>query len=126
MKKAKLTTIVTAAITLIVMLSRCESPQKTKREANDESGSPNAWNTSITENATEMLEKGKAVFRYETFGDEAFWSGKLQLHKAIADEKAGGIGKGLTPKAALEAGLKVDLDVLPKVVKDQIKEGKLL
>jgi hypothetical protein len=51
---------------------------------------------------------------------------KLQLHKAIADKGAGGVGEGLTPKAALAAGLKVDLDVLPESVKEQIKEGKIL
>lgn len=128
MKKSKLTILgfCIIGLSLPLMLTQCESPKKGKRTAADESGSPNAWNASINENASEMLEKGKAVFRFETFGDEAFWTDKLQLHKAIADEKAGGIGKGLTPKAALEAGLKVDLDVLPKVVKDKIREGKLL
>jgi mono/diheme cytochrome c family protein len=127
MKKHGLTPI-TGVISVIslMMLLQCESPQKAKRDSVDESGSPNTWNTSINENANEMLEKGKAVFRYETFGDEVFWTDKLQLHRAIADEKAGGIGKGLTPKAALDAGLKVDLDVLPKVLRDQIKAGKLL
>jgi hypothetical protein len=97
---------------LLIILSgvilQCSTPKKSERQAKDESGNPNAWNTSITENATDMLEKGKAVFRFETFGDEAFWTDKLQLHRAIADEGAGGIGKGLTPKAALAAGLKVD------------------
>ncbi len=73
-----------------------------------------------------MLEKGKAVFRFETSGDEVFWTDKLQLHKAIADSKHGGTGAGLTPKAALDAGLKVDLDILPAVLKNQIKDGKFL
>lgn len=116
----------TALWILSFMLMYCESPKKVKRENPDDSGNPNAWNTSIHDNAAEMLEKGKAVFRFETFGDEAFWTDKLQLHKAIADKGAGGIGEGLTPKAALAAGLKVDLDVLPEGVKKQIKEGKLL
>lgn len=128
MKKSKLIFLALGMMGMIMpmMLMQCESPKKGKRTEADESGSPNAWNSSINENASEMLEKGKAVFRFETFGDEVFWTDKLQLHKAIADEKAGGIGKGLTPKAALDAGLKVDLDVLPKVLKDKIKEGKLL
>lgn len=104
----------------------CSAPKKTKRTTADQGGNPKTWNTSITENATTMLEKGKAVFRFETFGDEKFWTDKLQLHRAIADEKAGGIGKGLTPKAALDAGLKVDLDVVPNFMKKKIKEGKLL
>src|SRR3989337_1791503 len=115
-----------AGLILATALMQCESPKKAKRTERDESGNPNSWNTSITENANEMLEKGKAVFRFETFGDEVFWTDKLQLHRAIADIKAGGIGKGLTPKAALDAGLKVDLDVLPKFMKKKIKEGKLL
>ncbi len=126
MKKPTITLILSLGIFLSFMLMQCESPKKAKRAEADESGKPNAWNTSITENANEMLEKGKAVFRFETFGDEAFWTDKLQLHRAIADEGAGGIGQGLTPKAALDAGLKVDLDVLPEVIKKQIKEGKLL
>lgn len=119
-------TTITAGLILAIVLMQCGSPKKAKRAETDESGNPNSWNTSITENANEMLEKGKAVFRFETFGDEVFWTDKLQLHRAIADIKAGGIGKGLTPKAALDAGLKVDLDVLPKFMKDKIKEGKLL
>jgi hypothetical protein len=115
-----------AGLILATVLMQCGSPKKAKRTEMDESGNPNSWNTSITENANEMLEKGKAVFRFETFGDEVFWTDKLQLHRAIADIKAGGIGKGLTPKAALDAGLKVDLDVLPKFMRKKIKEGKLL
>ncbi|MGQ0827976.1 MAG: hypothetical protein ACT4ON_06240 [Bacteroidota bacterium] len=96
------------------------------RKSPDESGNPNAFDRSIKSNADEMLEKGKAVFRFETFGDETFWTDKLQLHKAIADNKHGGNGEGLTPKAALAAGLKVDLDILPNVLREKIKEGKFL
>jgi hypothetical protein len=114
------------AIAIPLILLCCESPKKAKREKSDQAGAPDAWNNSINENASEMLTKGKAVFRFETFGDEAFWTDKLQLHKAIADKGAGGVGDGLTPKAALAAGLKVDLDVLPEAVKEQIKEGKIL
>ena len=57
----------------------CGSPKKQERTDADDPGNPNAWNTSITENANDMLEKGKAVFRFETFGDEVFWTDKLQL-----------------------------------------------
>ena len=116
---------------LIVMtaqlaLMRCESPKSSLREQADESGKESTWNTDIRQNAEDMLEKGRAVFRFETFGDEVFWTDKLQLHKAIADKGAGGIGEGLSPKAALDAGLKVDIDVLPKFAKEAVAEGKLL
>ena len=129
MKKSKQRLAIHKGIVVIViplMFLCCESPKKAKREKADQSGIPDVWNNSIDENASELLTKGKAVFRFETFGDEVFWTDKLQLHKAIADKGAGGIGDGLTPKAALAAGLKVDLDVLPEAVKRQIKEGKLL
>src|SRR5688500_16051706 len=87
-------------ITLVVICSplmQC-STQKLTRERQDESGKPNAWNASINENANDMLVKGKAVFRFETFGNEVFWTDELQLHKAIADSKHGGNGAGLSPK----------------------------
>src|SRR5687767_15851881 len=119
--------IVTGLVLFVFLAQSIQCTTKEMaREKPDVSGSKDAWNTSISENASEMLEKGKAVFRFETFGDETFWTDKLQLHRAIADEGAGGIGRGLTPKAALDAGLKVDLDVLPNVIKKKIKEGKLL
>ncbi len=73
-----------------------------------------------------MLDDGKEIFRYETFGDEVFWTDKLQLHKAIAGSEHGGVGEGLSPKAALAAGLKVDLAILPDVLRKKIAEGKFL
>src|SRR5687768_8917954 len=59
-------------------------------------------------NAEKLKRKGKKIFRYETFHDEQFWTDVLQLQKAIAGEKYGGIGAGVTPMQALELGLKVD------------------
>jgi hypothetical protein len=46
----------------------------------------------IEHHAQEMIERGRQTFRYDTFGSEAFWGDKLQLHKAIAGEKHGGVG----------------------------------
>ena len=109
------------AVLSVVIFLQC-STQKKKRAQEDESGNPNTWDASVTGNANEMMEKGKAVFRFETFGDEVFWTDKLQLHKVIADKGAGGTGEGLSPKKALELGLKVDLDVLRKVLKMQIRD----
>jgi hypothetical protein len=128
MKLSKFTSLALflVAANLFFLLLQCESPQKSKRENPDDSANESTWNADIRKNADEMFEKGKAVFRFETFGDEAFWTDKLQLHKAIADKGAGGIGEGLSPKAALDAGLKVDIDVLPKFAKEAVAEGKLL
>lgn len=79
----------------------------------------------VLANAQQMLEEGKQTFRFETFGDEAYWTDALQLNKAIAGEKNGGVGPGLSPKAALAAGLKVDMDVIPADVAAAIKAGKV-
>lgn len=79
----------------------------------------------VTANAKKMLDEGRQTFRYETFGDEAYWTDALQLNKAITGEKNGGVGTGLSPKAALAAGLKVDMDVIPADVAAAIKAGKV-
>jgi hypothetical protein len=75
--------------------------------------------------AQTMLEEGKKTFRYDTFGSEAFWGDALQLHKASAGEKNGGVGPGVSPKTALSVGLKVDADMLPDALKEQIAAGKV-
>src|SRR6185295_11629758 len=36
------------------------------------------------ENSKAMILEGRETFRFETFGDEAFWGDTLRLHEAIA------------------------------------------
>jgi hypothetical protein len=79
----------------------------------------------ITENARVLLEEGRRVFRFETFGDEAFWGDTLKLHQAIAGSKLGGVGPGVSPKTALSVGLKVDVDAVPANVAAALKAGKV-
>lgn len=79
----------------------------------------------IASHAQVLLNEGKKIFRYDTFGSEAFWGDALQLHKAIAGEKNGGVGSGVSPKAALSVGLKVDADALPAALKKQLAAGKV-
>jgi hypothetical protein len=74
----------------------------------------------------ELFEQGKQVFRFDTFGDEDFWGGQLQLHKAIEGEAFGGVGPGVSPKTALTAaGLKVDVNALPHKLRSELKRGKV-
>jgi hypothetical protein len=40
--------------------------------------------------AKRYLEQGKQIFRFDTFGSEDFWGGKLKLHEVIAGEKLRG------------------------------------
>ena len=79
----------------------------------------------INQYAQRMIDQGRQIFRTDTFGSEAFWGDALQLHQAIAGEKNGGVGGGVSPKTALSVGLKVDADVLPAALQQQIKDGKV-
>jgi hypothetical protein len=83
------------------------------------------FDTEIARHSQTMLTEGKKTFRFDTFGSEAFWGDALQLHKAIAGEKNGGVGAGVSPKTALSVGLKVDADALPDSLKKQLKAGKV-
>ncbi|MFL6571559.1 MAG: hypothetical protein ACJ8G4_07390 [Burkholderiales bacterium] len=79
----------------------------------------------ISEHARRTVDQGRQIFRFDTFGSEAFFGDALQLHKAIAGAKNGGVGPGVSPKTALAVGLKVDADALPENLKGQIKAGKV-
>ena len=107
-------------VVLSMFFIRCSNPSTAQNTT-----SLKAMNDPILDNATQMLAEGKQTFRFETFGDETYWTDALQLNKAIAGEKNGGVGAGLSPKAALAAGLKVDMDVIPADVAAAIKAGKV-
>lgn len=68
------------------------------------------------QDAAELLQEGKRIFRYDTFGSEDFWGGQLRLHQSI---------EGASPMAALELGLKVDIDALPQRLVAQINRGMI-
>jgi hypothetical protein len=70
-----------------------------------------------------MENLGKEIFRFDTFGDEPFWSGLLHLDKAIAGAANGGFGPGVSPQTALAVGLKVDSEALPPEVVAAITNG---
>src|SRR5713226_1976391 len=80
-------------------------------------------NNPIAKNAQKMLGEGMQTFRFDTFGDEAFWGDSLHLHQAIEGAKLGGGGPGVSPTTALAVGLKVDVDALPQALVDQLKAG---
>jgi hypothetical protein len=84
--------------------------------AQDQTG-PNAGSSflgSAEGNSTQMINQGRHTFRFDTFGDEAFWGGALKLHETI---------NHLTPAQALQLGLKVDSQALPPAVIQAIKSG---
>src|SRR6185295_4037021 len=86
---------------------------------------PSESERQLVAHAQRTIEEGRRIFRFDTFGSEAFWGDALQLHKAIAGEKNGGVGGGVSPKTALSVGLKVDAEALPAELVAQIKAGKV-
>ncbi len=79
----------------------------------------------VVENATQKVQQGEQIFRFDTFGDQAFWGDTLKLHQAIEGAKLGGVGPGVSPKTALAVGLKVDVDAFPSNLVQQIEHGKV-
>ena len=71
-----------------------------------------------------VLEEGKQIFRFDTFGDEAFWANP-QASSAIEGTKSGGVGAGVSPNTGLAVGLKVDMDVVPAKLVEKIKKGQV-
>jgi cytochrome c553 len=69
--------------------------------------------------------EGQRIFRFDTFGDEAFWTDTLRMHEVIEGEGLGGVGSGVSPATALAVGLKVDLDALPPSLVSDLKAGRV-
>src|SRR5262245_63661 len=64
-------------------------------------GPPSAFDDLIASHAQSLAVDGRRIFRFDTFGSEAFWGGALRLHEAV-----GSVG----PAALVGLGLKVDVD----------------
>lgn len=70
---------------------------------------------SAKERAT--IAEGKTIFRYETFGDERYWTDTLRMHEVIE--------KGVSPKTAFSVGFKVDVNALPASLRASLAAGKV-
>jgi len=114
--------LVCISIALVYSVSRSHAQRSDDRSRDQKQ---RGFDRQISENARQMMEEGKQIFRYDTFGDETYWSGKLRLQQAIQGSRFGGVGPGLSPKTALAVGLKVDLDALPADLVDRIKKGEV-
>jgi hypothetical protein len=64
-----------------------------------------------------LVTEGQAIFRYDTFGDEQYWTDTLRMHEVVQ--------AAVTPAAALSVGLKVDAEALPPELVDAILAGEV-
>ncbi|MEO8579080.1 MAG: c-type cytochrome [Gemmatimonadales bacterium] len=62
------------------------------------------------------IAAGKDIFRYNTFGDEKFWTDTLHMNTVV---------QTVDPITALSVGLKVDADTLPAAVLQAIQSGQV-
>jgi len=65
----------------------------------------------------QLIASGKQIFRFETFGDEKFWTDTLHMERVIQ--------AAVDPTTALSVGLKVDMDTLPAAIVQAIQAGQV-
>ena len=114
------------AATVFTVFIAALSLEAERRDANqdlqgDKSRDDRTFDRAIDRNADRLLENGRKIFRFDTFGDEAFWGDTLKLHQAIEGQRFGGVGPGVSPATALSVGLKVDADALPLATLNAIR-----
>ena len=112
-------------IAILVVLTGFIQCSKQFKKTEDEVASVKGSESAKIEKNKSLIAEGKQIFRFDTFGDEDFWSGLLHLDKAIAGEKNGGFGPGVSPLDALNIGLKVDVEALPPEVIAGIESGDI-
>ncbi len=64
-----------------------------------------------------LVAEGREIFRFDTFGDEKYWTDTLRLHQVVQ--------QAVTPAAALSVGLKVDAEALPPELISAIRAGQV-
>lgn len=111
--------IVISSITIIIAFIQCSKTFDKNEQANTEQP--------LQKNGKDksLIAEGQQTFRFDTFGDEDFWSGLLHIDKAIAGANHGGFGPGVSPRTALAVGLKVDATALPLQVVAGIQSGAI-
>jgi hypothetical protein len=69
-----------------------------------------------SQNSQSPQKQGQDIFRFDTFGDEQFWTDVLQMQDPIST---------VSPKQALAVGLKVDVDALPADVRAALAANQI-
>lgn len=106
------------AIFLAVLVAMAFSPCQTRaadEQAQTSSGGaavPTGGGPATDDMSSETLSRGQEIFRFDTFGNEPFWTDTLRMHEVIE--------KSVDPTTALKVGLKVDADALPAGTLDKV------
>lgn len=96
---------------IVVSLSNCKKTDNNHRQDAGEG------NLNLPALDPALVNQGKDIFRYETFGDETTWTDVLKMNQVIE--------AAVDPTTALSVGLKVDASVLPAAVVAGIQNGSI-
>jgi hypothetical protein len=111
MLRTKLLGVIGIAVSV---LSACRDKEPTSPST---LGSPEL--NTVAENRLDpaLVAQGRKIFRFDTFGDETFWTDTLRLHRVIR--------RSVSPAAALGLGLKVDVAALPAEIRRALRRGTI-
>ena len=121
--RAKTILILSFGMLLSAIAAGLASLDVAAQQAGASTARPGSFDETVERTSSDLFRNGRQIFRFDTFGDEQFWSGALKLHHALAGARLGGVGPGVGPAAALASGLKVDVEMVPHAVLDGIKAG---
>ena len=108
------------AISLSLALSGCSPSAMTSNDMHNASTGAIASNGPANQGVTFPRQDGNAaagreVFRFETFGNEGFWTDAVRLPQGL-------VAAGVTPLKALQLGVQVDVDALDPATQHAIAE----
>lgn len=102
------------ALSIVVVVSGCVAKTPPSETA---AGAPTGSGAVTDDLSPQNLAAGQQIFRFDTFGDEQFWTDTARMHEVVQ--------KSVSPTTALSVGLKVDADAIPPDVAAAIKAGKV-
>jgi mono/diheme cytochrome c family protein len=103
-----------AILLILAAVAACSS--KTPVPENQQA-TPTGSGDVTDDTSSANLAQGREIFRFDTFGDEQFWTDTARMHEVIQ--------KSVSPATALSVGLKVDAEAIPADVAAAIKAGKV-
>jgi len=62
----------------VALVYSVERGRAQRSDDSDRGPKQQQFDRQISDNAKQMFEQGKQIFRYDTFGDEVYWTGKLK------------------------------------------------
>jgi len=106
---------VTLALCLSLSLAGCANSAMTTAPHMTASDGPAAQGPTLPPRQDGNIAAGRDVFRFETFGNEGFWTDAVRLPQGM-------VAAGVTPLKALELGVQVDMDALDAATQHALAE----